>query len=179
MVEGNDTIKMATSVLDYIFRELAVSYLDRQELAHVKPDDLPSDLGSAENETGDDGPGDGAIIEQEIKKVTSSGFVRNKFAVVQPGGVGTTQMRKTGTDDSVMEPEEASNVVAFVSSVEEENGIHNVEIGGGAAKKISASDEARMKGYSGDACPDCGNFTLVRNGTCLKCNTCGSTTGCS
>jgi len=39
--------------------------------------------------------------------------------------------------------------------------------------------EARMKGYVGEACPECANFTLVRNGTCLKCETCGSTTGCS
>ena len=39
--------------------------------------------------------------------------------------------------------------------------------------------EARMKGYEGDACGSCGNFTLVRNGTCLKCNTCGGTSGCS
>ena len=39
--------------------------------------------------------------------------------------------------------------------------------------------EALMKGYQGDACGECGNFTLVRNGTCLKCDTCGSTTGCS
>ena len=38
---------------------------------------------------------------------------------------------------------------------------------------------ARLKGYEGDACPDCGHMTLVRNGTCLKCVTCGSTTGCS
>ncbi len=38
---------------------------------------------------------------------------------------------------------------------------------------------AKMKGYVGDACGECGNFTLVRNGTCLKCDTCGSTTGCS
>ena len=39
--------------------------------------------------------------------------------------------------------------------------------------------EAKMKGYEGDACGTCGNFTLVRNGTCMKCNTCGSTSGCS
>ena len=37
MVQGNDSIKNATSILDYIFRELAVSYLDRTDLAHVKP----------------------------------------------------------------------------------------------------------------------------------------------
>ena len=39
--------------------------------------------------------------------------------------------------------------------------------------------EAKMKGYVGESCPECQNFTLVRNGTCLKCDTCGSTTGCS
>jgi ribonucleoside-diphosphate reductase alpha chain len=39
--------------------------------------------------------------------------------------------------------------------------------------------EAKAKGYEGEACGECGNFTLVRNGTCLKCDTCGSTTGCS
>jgi ribonucleoside-diphosphate reductase alpha chain len=36
-----------------------------------------------------------------------------------------------------------------------------------------------MKGYEGDSCGECGNFTLVRNGTCLKCATCGGTSGCS
>jgi ribonucleoside-diphosphate reductase alpha chain len=39
--------------------------------------------------------------------------------------------------------------------------------------------EAKAKGYEGEACGECGNFTLVRNGTCLKCDTCGGTTGCS
>ena len=38
---------------------------------------------------------------------------------------------------------------------------------------------ARMKGYDGDSCDECGNFTLIRNGTCLKCDTCGATSGCS
>jgi ribonucleoside-diphosphate reductase alpha chain len=45
--------------------------------------------------------------------------------------------------------------------------------------RLSRIREARMKGYEGDACGECGNFTLVRNGTCMKCNTCGSTSGCS
>jgi len=39
--------------------------------------------------------------------------------------------------------------------------------------------QARIKGYEGDPCSSCGSFTLVRNGTCMKCDTCGSTTGCS
>ena len=43
----------------------------------------------------------------------------------------------------------------------------------------SAVHVARMKGYEGDACGECGNFTLLRNGTCMKCDTCGTTSGCS
>ena len=43
----------------------------------------------------------------------------------------------------------------------------------------TAIQEARAKGYEGEACSDCGQFTLVRNGTCLKCITCGATSGCS
>ena len=51
----------------------------------------------------------------------------------------------------------------------------------GHARDLQArrAAEARMKGYEGDACGGCGNFTLVRNGTCMKCNTCGQTSGCS
>ena len=49
------------------------------------------------------------------------------------------------------------------------------------AKAVAAEKraEAKAQGYEGEACGECGNFTLVRNGTCMKCNTCGSTTGCS
>jgi ribonucleoside-diphosphate reductase alpha chain len=45
--------------------------------------------------------------------------------------------------------------------------------------RIEQIKAARMKGYEGDSCGECGNFTLVRNGTCLKCDTCGGTSGCS
>jgi ribonucleoside-diphosphate reductase alpha chain len=49
-----------------------------------------------------------------------------------------------------------------------------------AAVALSAQVyKARMQGYEGDACPNCQSFTMVRNGSCLKCNTCGSTSGCS
>ena len=48
-----------------------------------------------------------------------------------------------------------------------------------AMKSLSASEMARLKGYEGDPCGECGQFTMVRNGTCLKCITCGTTTGCS
>jgi ribonucleoside-diphosphate reductase alpha chain len=50
---------------------------------------------------------------------------------------------------------------------------------GGRDTRAARAAEARLKGFEGDSCGACGNFTLVRNGTCMKCNTCGSTSGCS
>src|SRR4029079_3004098 len=61
IVEGNDTIKLATSIIDYICRELAISYLGRNDLAHVEPADLMPDTvgkGAAETTPGDAGPRD-------------------------------------------------------------------------------------------------------------------------
>lgn len=53
--------------------------------------------------------------------------------------------------------------------------------GQGVARKknTTRAQDAKMKGYEGDACFECGNFTLIRNGTCLKCDTCGASSGCS
>jgi ribonucleoside-diphosphate reductase alpha chain len=48
-----------------------------------------------------------------------------------------------------------------------------------SSSRVRKIQEARIKGYEGDACGNCANFTLVRNGTCLKCDSCGTTTGCS
>ena len=45
--------------------------------------------------------------------------------------------------------------------------------------EVDAAAKAKMQGYEGDPCGECGNYTLVRNGTCMKCNTCGATSGCS
>jgi ribonucleoside-diphosphate reductase alpha chain len=52
VVTGNDSIKSATSILDYIFRELGVSYLDRHELANAEPDPLNGNgLGTLEGDS--------------------------------------------------------------------------------------------------------------------------------
>ncbi len=107
IVNGHDHIKMTTSVLDFIFRDLALSYLGRTDLVQVKPDDL----------------------------------------------ISTSTMANGGK-----------------------------HAGNGNGDGLEADGEARlakMKGYEGDPCPVCGNFTLVRSGTCMRCDTCGSTTGCS
>ncbi len=188
MVEGNQTIKMATSVLDYIFRELAVSYLGRNDLAHVQPNDLEvSTLGMGDNQSeldpGND-PRGGSGISSELRKVASSGFMRNRINVIEGGKASgmTMEVRRTGTDkeavtqatpitqDDVLDD---SNIVDIQTS-------EPVSSSAAAAKSnMQLMMEARQKGYEGDSCPECANFTLVRNGTCLKCDTCGATTGCS
>jgi ribonucleoside-diphosphate reductase alpha chain len=109
MVQGHDYVKMATSVIDFIFRDLGISYLKRGDLGQVKKEDIVDN--SPENKP-------------------------------EP-------------------PSPASREAPPLQS---------------AAGKIV---QARVKGYEGDPCPACGFFTLVRNGSCMKCDTCGSATGCS
>jgi len=123
VVIGHDYLKMATSVLDYIFRDLAISYLHRYDLGQVKPEDLI------------------ATSTQNIPNVYSNAFESGRRHVTN---VSTQSAPQPAKDDS----------------------IQRIRI-------------ARQKGYEGDPCPVCGNMTLVRNGSCLKCDTCGSTTGCS
>ena len=51
-----------------------------------------------------------------------------------------------------------------------------------AVQRINITSKVKQaieKGYTGDICPECQSLTMVRNGTCLKCMTCGSTSGCS
>ena len=81
-VQGNDTIKMASSVIDYIFRELAISYLERNDLANVDPTELHHDS-----------LGDGAKErhlrrDDAIKQLASSGYVRGNLRLLHGGGVG-------------------------------------------------------------------------------------------
>ena len=155
IVTGNDTIKMSTSILDYIFRELAISYLDRNDLGHVVPDDLESSTtGSGQNQS---------FISE---KVASRGFVRRELKVVSGGASNVTIMPAT----SLLKETE---VKVEISKEELRTNVNN------NTRTISQEIEAKIKGYEGEACGECGNFTLVRNGTCMKCNTCGGTSGCS
>jgi ribonucleoside-diphosphate reductase alpha chain len=174
MVEGNDTIKMATSIIDYLFRELAISYLGRNDLAHVQPADLdPDALGSGHQEGNLPKDGTQAVREvsaelAEIRRGVSSGFVRNKLKVLK-GGAATAATAFAGNN-------------AFAVSTETEIVLPSTESGDprrGPSTRVEQIREARLKGYEGDGCGECGNFTLVRNGTCLKCDTCGGTSGCS
>jgi ribonucleoside-diphosphate reductase alpha chain len=118
VVRGHDYVKMATSVIDFIFRDLAISYLKRSDLGQIKPEDL-LDNGN-----------------------------RNESEDPSPAGAGSVRGRAAPDGDS---PQRSVALIA----------------------------EARVKGYEGDPCPVCGSLTLVRNGSCMKCDTCGATTGCS
>ncbi|MDR2004376.1 MAG: adenosylcobalamin-dependent ribonucleoside-diphosphate reductase, partial [Prevotella sp.] len=124
IVQGHTYIKMVTSVIDYIFRDLAITYLGRSDLGQIKPEDLN-------------------ITETDVAlsgKDKNSDFDTSK---------GDEQMI-LGEPDNIESPE-----------------------------IVSLIEQARTRGYEGDPCPTCGAFTLIRNGTCMKCNTCGNTTGCS
>jgi len=186
IVEGNDVIKMATSILDYIFRELAVSYLGRNDLAHVKPDDLDFDaMGSGESEV--------AIRENEksdrglevVKKIASTGFVRSNLVLFR--NVGNTALAHDHHEHEhavVMErngaPASPGVQIAVEAAVTAaESAVVGQTVAKAVDHRLAKIREARMKGYEGDSCGECGNFTLVRNGTCMKCTTCGSTSGCS
>ena len=164
---------MATSILDYIFRELAISYLGRSDLAHAEPADLmPDTVGKGEAEStlrdpgGDDQPdvahGSGPWPAEELsfmQRMTSNGYVRNKLTVLHGGaGRAPTAAAALALADPLPSAEAQDDTLAL---------------------RLERIRAARIKGYEGDSCAECGNFTLVRNGTCLKCDTCGATSGCS
>ncbi len=190
MVEGNDTIKMATSIIDYLFRELAVSYLGRDDLAHVQPDDLmPDSVGVAKGERGaPEGQEDVGRHVEVVRQVASTGYVRNRFLVYSGGATGTDGLDPHGPGG--FEATEESLYMTTTQPLPTEGeavkeGVRAQALSQAPAAKPQGSTkamkvhEARMKGYEGDPCGECGNFTLVRNGTCLKCDTCGGTSGCS
>jgi ribonucleoside-diphosphate reductase alpha chain len=138
MVLGSDTVKFSTSLIDFVFRELAISYLGRYELAQVEPEQLMQMAGGRKPES--------------VGATYSNGGMTPLFPETQASSA------------PVLEPMPTHAHV----------GAH------GAAKAApSAYKAAREKGYTGDPCPECGHLTLVRNGACLKCQTCGATTGCS
>jgi ribonucleoside-diphosphate reductase alpha chain len=173
MVQGNDSIKNATSILDYVFRELAVSYLDRTDLAHVKPQGPAfDDIGRGEEE----GVSNLSELSESaasrslevLKQISSTGYLRKRLpqdlVVLQGGQARPSSLldaAKTGSDP-------VADLQALVP-----------EASPSVATGMDARVKAKMQGYEGEACGECGNYTLVRNGTCMKCNTCGSTSGCS
>ncbi len=185
MVQGNDSIKNATSILDYIFRELAVSYLDRTDLAHVKPEGAAfDDLGRGEEEgvSNISEMSDSAASRslEVLKQISSTGYLRKRMPqelVVLQGGVASGAVALDGATDPVGALQTLVPEIAQTTMVE--TMVSETAISTGTVTTMDARTKARMQGYEGDPCGECGNYTLVRNGTCMKCNTCGGTSGCS
>ncbi|HKK23216.1 MAG TPA: hypothetical protein VJ947_05975, partial [Pseudohaliea sp.] len=242
LVSGNDAVKMATSILDYLFRELAISYLGRTDLAHASPEDLSPDTigrGSGEGDLpGDDD--DAARVTSTMERVTSAGYIRGPLRVLQGGrargtgagsgagsgaGAGTGGGAGSGPNDgghaggaagqggrpaggpiagqspgpgaspALPRPEgdaapamlhagpASDGATALATDPHAEVAAERMIVAEHARARTphgaEAILEARAKGYEGEACTECGHFTMVRNGTCLKCNTCGGTSGCS
>jgi ribonucleoside-diphosphate reductase alpha chain len=150
-VVGHSNIKMATSILDYIFRELAVNYLGRYDLAQVQPSQSVDAMGPEPE-----------YVAEELGDVH----------YVSPTALGP----KAAPPNTPAIASRVPEPVGAIASAPSQPAAGMVVRGQIVAAKAR---EAIAKGYSGDACTQCGQFTLVRNGTCLKCDSCGATSGCS
>ena len=194
-VQGNDSIKYATSILDYVFRELAVSYMSRFDLAHVDPSESNFDaMGKGVEE--------GRAPEAPSNKYLSKGLTRSRTDnLVVMRGVSTTETDARGSSNvtalashgpSARNSDAVEGAVALkqearhdLSPTEKLEALQWSKAGAAtqavqtAPSKAERRAEAKAKGYEGEMCGECGHFSLVRNGTCMKCDTCGSTTGCS
>jgi ribonucleoside-diphosphate reductase alpha chain len=148
MVQGHKYIKMVTSVIDYIFRDLAITYLKRTDLGQVKEEDL--------NETD-----------------ISSQFLKKAYEIDK---LIASEANKEKEEDIISEKEMTDELLKILQEQRKKNdktnNSHKEDV-------ITEIESAKLKGYEGDPCPTCGSFTLVRNGSCTKCVTCGGTTGCS
>jgi ribonucleoside-diphosphate reductase alpha chain len=158
VVQGNPHIKMTTSIIDYIFRELAITYLGRHDLAHVEAEDLRGDA-LHEDDDEDDDEGDFESEEVVSEKVREPRPVSSAFATPRTGHLHPLPENGNGHGNG--------------------NGLKvavNRLAAGSTEERIRL---ARLKGYEGDPCGECGQLTLVRSGACCKCDTCGASSGCS
>ncbi|MBL8562167.1 MAG: vitamin B12-dependent ribonucleotide reductase [Gemmobacter sp.] len=184
MVQGNDSIKNATSILDYVFRELAVSYLDRTDLAHVAPKGASFDeLGGGEAEgkraSNLEPVSESAASKslEVLRQISSTGYLRKRLPkdlVVLQGGMGGTALSGDASALSMLLPTAGLATAGLAAT-----GTTGATALATGTVTLDARTKAKMQGYEGEACGECGNYTLVRNGTCMKCNTCGGTSGCS
>jgi len=155
IVQGNPHIKMTTSIIDYIFRELAITYLGRHDLAHVEPEDLRGD--AIHNALEDDEDFDSEEVVTE--RLVEPQLAKRSFSA--PRSEHLHPLSENGNGNGNGHKLVLTRLAAPSGTMEE---------------KIRL---ARLKGYEGDPCAECGQLTLVRSGACCKCDTCGATSGCS
>ena len=160
IVQENASIRHATSILDYIFRELAISYLGREDLGQTTFELAVDFTGLGK------GKDEGRLSKETLDaidhftKLTSSGYVRRILADRRNG----KKQGKCAKQSVPLTQRKASEEnMTLADRAHEEAGL----VPGIAAEGI------------GDSCENCGHITLVRSGSCLACTTCGATTGCS
>ncbi|TIX81022.1 MAG: vitamin B12-dependent ribonucleotide reductase, partial [Mesorhizobium sp.] len=206
MVQGNDAIKNATSILDYVFRELAVSYLARHDLAHVDQSDFDKTaLGRGINE-GKATPFSKGLTRgaSPVKLVSGMGAEPKGFGGSGSSGTPVRSAPTAFSGSNVLALKPASDEaiaykrdyeerarelvedIVYEEAADEASGASALFTDAAAqeaaeAKALAATrrQQSLMQGYTGNECSECHNFTMVRNGTCEKCDTCGSTSGCS
>jgi ribonucleoside-diphosphate reductase alpha chain len=179
-----------------VFRELAVSYMGRFDLAHVDPTESNFDaLGKGVEEGRDPGNAnkyvskgltrsrtDNLVVMRAPSEATPSteGGARSQASNVTTlsAGLAATAQATAGTATALKlaEPERAPSPT---EKLEQQNWSKSGTAAASQPSKAERREEAKAKGYEGEMCGECGHFSLVRNGTCMKCDTCGSTTGCS
>lgn len=163
-VSGNQSITMSTSTIDYIFRELAINYLGRTDLAQVTEEDVRADAIGTETIASPDAS---TPASPDTKSEATAGV-----AVLQPLQTDASPSNGNGHSNGNGNGNGNGATKAMAGSM----GVAALQV---AKDNASATAIAKMKGYEGDPCSDCGSLTLVRNGTCMKCMTCGATSGCS
>ncbi|MBM4157297.1 MAG: vitamin B12-dependent ribonucleotide reductase [Ignavibacteria bacterium] len=152
VIIGNPNIKMATSIIDYIFRELAVTYLSRNDLAHLNEEEIKTSPIDSISKTEEDVDFDEEIIISE--RIIEERIDKQNNNDIPPQTPKSTTIKLSASAQSnpvQVKPDISRNTIR----------------------------EAKLKGYTGDICEECGQVTMVRNGTCLKCMNCGATSGCS
>jgi ribonucleoside-diphosphate reductase alpha chain len=160
VVQGNPHIKLTTSIIDYIFRELAITYLGRYDLAQVSAEDLRGDALHEEEHDEPDFESE-EVVEQRLvePKPAVPAFTAPRSGHLRPLAENGSNGHKNGGQPSAGNGNSNGNG-------------HGVAL----QERIRL---ARLKGYEGDPCSECGQLTLVRSGACCKCDTCGATSGCS
>jgi ribonucleoside-diphosphate reductase alpha chain len=153
-VKLNDRIKMATSIIDYIFRELAITYLERKDLSQVQEEDLRMDSMKKDEQDPECVAEEADMTALRKSSILTEHLPRRNGAHENGHGSGN------GTTTHKVELKRERETVTMTS-------VH---------QQIK---DARDKGYEGDPCQECKRFMMVRNGTCLKCMGCGATSGCS
>lgn len=186
-VVGHNNIKMATSIIDYIFRELAVSYLGRYELAQVQPSMSVDAMGPEPEYTAEEDGGvqyktpDRTAVEARLHPTSTHLAPMQAQRTPEPRPAPEASRATIAPNAAPVTAVNASSAAAFSSGVTTAPSATPAS-SRGAVSLAGSGDSIRVamaKGYCGDACGECGQFTLVRNGTCLKCDACGATSGCS